>query len=571
MTEGSALGELAVRRRRPGRLHRRARRRRRASASRPSSTPRCAGGRRGREAEGRGRRMNPMFEAELLAHLDEQIASARRLLELVLAQGEAIRARDVEARARPPRRHPDRDGPPRPARAGPRRAAALGRRRAGRRPGRRSRSSSSAGSSPPRPPARRRERSAELRGLLAEIAREHGINRALMRQELAFLSHLTRLVGHEPEGGYRAGGDGRVQTGPHARPAGSAARRPLYSRARPPGLATMAISSFYGLQTSLRGLLAQQRALDITGAQHRQRLDRRLLAPGGRAGRLARAADPGGRRADGRRRAHRLGRRRRRPTAASATPSSTSSTAARPRSSASGRRARRASTGPSSRSPSRARTASTRSSRSFWSAWSDLAKAPQRPGRPAGAARAGRARWPARSHTVDRPDGHGRRARRARSTTRSCARRAPATPAARSTQIATEIAQLNETIKRFVTAGDTPNDLLDRRDLLLDQLAALRPGVGHRAGQRLAAGRLRRRSRPRRWSTTRRSTGRRPPRRARGRRAGSSAASRSSSAPAGPWTRCAATSTPWPRAWPRASTGCSPPPAARRSSAARPR
>ena len=43
-----------------------------------------------------------------------------------------------------------------------------------------------------RPPAPRavRERSAELRGLLAEIAREHGINRALMRQELAFLSHL---------------------------------------------------------------------------------------------------------------------------------------------------------------------------------------------------------------------------------------------------------------------------------------------------------------------------------------------------------------------------------------------
>ncbi|MGH2949148.1 MAG: hypothetical protein ACRDPC_23325, partial [Solirubrobacteraceae bacterium] len=46
------------------------------------------------------------------------------------------------------------------------------------------------------------ERSAGLRGLLAEIAREHGINRALMRQELAFLSHLTRLVGQEPEPGY---------------------------------------------------------------------------------------------------------------------------------------------------------------------------------------------------------------------------------------------------------------------------------------------------------------------------------------------------------------------------------
>ena len=54
------------------------------------------------------------------------------------------------------------------------------------------------------PPAAQaaRERSAELRGLLAEIAREHGINRALMRQELAFLSHLTRLVAQEPEPGY---------------------------------------------------------------------------------------------------------------------------------------------------------------------------------------------------------------------------------------------------------------------------------------------------------------------------------------------------------------------------------
>jgi hypothetical protein len=51
-----------------------------------------------------------------------------------------------------------------------------------------------------------RERSAELRGLLAEIAREHGMNRALMRQELAFLSHLVRLVGQEPDAGYQPGG-----------------------------------------------------------------------------------------------------------------------------------------------------------------------------------------------------------------------------------------------------------------------------------------------------------------------------------------------------------------------------
>jgi hypothetical protein len=48
-----------------------------------------------------------------------------------------------------------------------------------------------------------RERSAELRGLLAEIQREHLVNRALMRQELAFLDHLVRLVGAEDETGYR--------------------------------------------------------------------------------------------------------------------------------------------------------------------------------------------------------------------------------------------------------------------------------------------------------------------------------------------------------------------------------
>jgi flagellar hook-associated protein 1 FlgK len=38
-------------------------------------------------------------------------------------------------------------------------------------------------------------------------------------------------------------------------------------------------------------------------------------------------------------------------------------------------------------------------------------------------------------------------------------------------QIGREIAALNDTIKRFVTAGDTPNDLMDRRDQLLDKLA----------------------------------------------------------------------------------------------------
>jgi flagellar hook-associated protein 1 len=38
-------------------------------------------------------------------------------------------------------------------------------------------------------------------------------------------------------------------------------------------------------------------------------------------------------------------------------------------------------------------------------------------------------------------------------------------------QIARDIAELNDTIRRFVTGGDIPNDLLDRRDQLLDDLS----------------------------------------------------------------------------------------------------
>jgi hypothetical protein len=47
-------------------------------------------------------------------------------------------------------------------------------------------------------------KSAELRGMLSEVQREHTVNRALMRQELAFLSHLTRMLGVDGEDvGYR--------------------------------------------------------------------------------------------------------------------------------------------------------------------------------------------------------------------------------------------------------------------------------------------------------------------------------------------------------------------------------
>jgi flagellar hook-associated protein 1 len=47
----------------------------------------------------------------------------------------------------------------------------------------------------------------------------------------------------------------------------------------------------------------------------------------------------------------------------------------------------------------------------------------------------------------------------------------PGDPGGEIAQIARDIAQLNDTVRRFVTAGDIPNDLLDRRDQLLDDLS----------------------------------------------------------------------------------------------------
>ena len=50
-------------------------------------------------------------------------------------------------------------------------------------------------------------RSAELRGMLVEIQREHHVNRALMNQELAFLDHLLRLADSDRHLGYDSAGD----------------------------------------------------------------------------------------------------------------------------------------------------------------------------------------------------------------------------------------------------------------------------------------------------------------------------------------------------------------------------
>jgi flagellar hook-associated protein 1 FlgK len=51
-------------------------------------------------------------------------------------------------------------------------------------------------------------------------------------------------------------------------------------------------------------------------------------------------------------------------------------------------------------------------------------------------------------------------------------------------KIATELAGLNKTISSFVTNGDMPNDLMDRRDLLIDQLS----GYGQVSVEQLEGG-----------------------------------------------------------------------------------
>ena len=147
------------------------------------------------------RRVDAQLAGAVLVHLDAQIASARRLLGSILAQGKAIRSRDVEgvvARLSDVKTEMGLRGTLEEQRTDllVRSGVALGV------PAPSVTLDAMTTLMPAYEAALARQRSAELRGLLAEIAREHGINRALMRQEMAFLDHLVRLIGQEPETGY---------------------------------------------------------------------------------------------------------------------------------------------------------------------------------------------------------------------------------------------------------------------------------------------------------------------------------------------------------------------------------
>ena len=147
-----------------------------------------------------------VFTNDVIAHLAAQLASARRLLGIVLEQGAAIRRRDVQnvvaltgmLQAELQRRALiERDRARLLERAGARLGIA---------PTAVSISLLDAVMDPQRSDEAH-ARSAELRGLLEEIQRQHHVNRALMNQELAFLDHLLRLADSDRHLGYDAAGD----------------------------------------------------------------------------------------------------------------------------------------------------------------------------------------------------------------------------------------------------------------------------------------------------------------------------------------------------------------------------
>lgn len=136
---------------------------------------------------------DPRLAGDVLAHLEAQLQSTQRLLQSVLTQSVAIRAQDVDGVVRQVaafqaelerRARLEEDRARLLARAGmllntAPQAVTL---------------SQLTALMAPHDAALATARSAELQGLLAELTREHACNQALMRQELAFLDHLLRLV-----------------------------------------------------------------------------------------------------------------------------------------------------------------------------------------------------------------------------------------------------------------------------------------------------------------------------------------------------------------------------------------
>jgi hypothetical protein len=141
----------------------------------------------------------------ILAHLDKQVESARRLLGIVIEQSAAIQKQDVEGvlvklaelqgemvtRAQ---LEQERDHLIQTA------AVQLGV------PADQVDLDAMLTLEPQLDGQRARTLSAELKGLVTETARVHDQNRLLVRQELSFLDHLMRVLSGTPQSGYSKSG-----------------------------------------------------------------------------------------------------------------------------------------------------------------------------------------------------------------------------------------------------------------------------------------------------------------------------------------------------------------------------
>ena len=225
----------------------------------------------------------------------------------------------------------------------------------------------------------------------------------------------------------------------------------------------MSISSFYGLQTSLRGLLAQQRALDTTGhnianastAGYSRQEAVMAAAPalvipqgavqGGAGAHIGAGVDV-------------LAYRRVRDTFLDLQYRAQATRLGDEAGRAQGLdRAELALAEPSDNGINKQLS-------EFWSAWADLANAADDPA--------------ARTSLLETADSLANAFAIVDSQLELVGQQAADEYATLTAaggeidQMGQEVAALNDTIKRFVTAGDSPNDLMDQRDQLLDKLAS---------------------------------------------------------------------------------------------------
>jgi flagellar hook-associated protein 1 FlgK len=224
----------------------------------------------------------------------------------------------------------------------------------------------------------------------------------------------------------------------------------------------MPISSFYGLQTSLRGLLAQQRALDTTGhnianASTSGYSRQEAVLAAAPALSIPQGAVQGGAGAHIGGGVDVLAYRRIRDTFLDLQYRAQATRLGEESGRAEGLdRAELALAEPSDNGINKQLS-------EFWSAWADLANAADDPA--------------ARTSLLEQADSLANAFGIVDSQLELVGQQAGDEYAALTAsggeidQIGQEIAALNDTIKRFVTAGDTPNDLMDQRDQLLDKLA----------------------------------------------------------------------------------------------------